>query len=171
MDGGRVVLSDHGPGPVGNSFFIWRFEEVEDEKPESKKRPRESDAMEVDGGKLSKAQKKKKQKGEDGKAVEVTTEKPAGKEKKEKGKDKAKQDTKSEQKAETKTIQGGVQVLDHKVGAGPKAKAGDTVSMRYIGKLQNGKIFDKNIKGKPFVFHLGKGEVIKGTPCVLRQYV
>ena len=72
---------------AGLSGVCRRFEEVEDEKPESKKRPRESDAMEVDGGKLSKAQKKKKQKGEDGKAVEVTTEKPAGKEKKEKGKE------------------------------------------------------------------------------------
>jgi len=34
--------------------------------------------------------------------------------------------------------------------------------MRYIGKLQNGKVFDSNTKGKPFTFHLGKGEVIKG---------
>jgi len=34
--------------------------------------------------------------------------------------------------------------------------------MRYIGKLNNGKVFDSNTKGKPFTFRLGKGEVIKG---------
>lgn len=34
--------------------------------------------------------------------------------------------------------------------------------MRYIGKLGNGKVFDSNTNGKPFVFNLGKGEVIKG---------
>ena len=37
--------------------------------------------------------------------------------------------------------------------------------MRYVGKLENGKIFDSNTKGKPFSFRLGKGEVIKGTSC------
>ena len=34
--------------------------------------------------------------------------------------------------------------------------------MRYVGKLQNGKVFDSNTKGKPFSFKLGAGEVIKG---------
>jgi len=34
--------------------------------------------------------------------------------------------------------------------------------MRYIGKLENGEIFDSNTKGKPFTFRLGAGEVIKG---------
>ena len=35
------------------------------------------------------------------------------------------------------------------------------MEMRYIGKLQNGQVFDSNKKGKPFSFKLG-GEVIKG---------
>ena len=43
------------------------------------------------------------------------------------------------------------------------AKPGNRVSMRYVGKLQNGSIFDANTKGRPFSFRLGKGEVIKGT--------
>ena len=64
-------------------------------------------------------------------------------------KDKKEKADKAEKKAEPKTLQGGIQVDDHKVGAGPKAKAGDTVSMRYIGKLTNGKMFDQNTKGKP----------------------
>lgn len=34
--------------------------------------------------------------------------------------------------------------------------------MCYIGKFQNGKVFDFNKKGVFFSFKIGKGEVIKG---------
>lgn len=61
----------------------------------------------------------------------------------------------------SKVVQG-VTIMDSKVGTGPAAKMGSRLSMRYIGKLENGKIFDSNTKGKPFTFSLGKGEVIKG---------
>ena len=60
-----------------------------------------------------------------------------------------------------RTVQG-VIVEDHKLGTGPAAKKGSRVEMRYIGKLENGKQFDANKKGKPFAFKLGAGEVIKG---------
>nr|KMM65424.1 FK506-binding protein 4 [Coccidioides posadasii RMSCC 3488] len=56
----------------------------------------------------------------------------------------------------------GVKIEDRKQGKGPAAKRGDRVSMRYIGKLENGKVFDSNKKGKPFSFKVGSGEVIKG---------
>ncbi|CRG84528.1 peptidylprolyl isomerase [Talaromyces islandicus] len=56
----------------------------------------------------------------------------------------------------------GVKIDDKKLGKGPAAKSGNTVAMRYIGKLEDGKVFDSNKKGKPFTFKLGKGEVIKG---------
>ncbi|OJJ45378.1 hypothetical protein ASPZODRAFT_153038 [Penicilliopsis zonata CBS 506.65] len=56
----------------------------------------------------------------------------------------------------------GVKIDDKKLGTGVAAKAGNTVGMRYIGKLEDGKVFDSNKKGKPFTFKLGKGEVIKG---------
>ncbi|KAL5359387.1 hypothetical protein BJX96DRAFT_57078 [Aspergillus floccosus] len=56
----------------------------------------------------------------------------------------------------------GVKIDDKKLGKGPAAKSGNTVAMRYIGKLEDGKVFDANKKGKPFTFKLGKGEVIKG---------
>lgn len=56
----------------------------------------------------------------------------------------------------------GVKIDDKKLGKGVAAKSGNTVSMRYIGKLEDGKVFDSNKKGKPFSFKLGKGEVIKG---------
>ena len=36
----------------------------------------------------------------------------------------------------------GVTIDDRKVGAGRTAKSGDKVGMRYIGKLENGKVFD-----------------------------
>ncbi|KAL4997924.1 hypothetical protein BDV10DRAFT_194750 [Aspergillus recurvatus] len=56
----------------------------------------------------------------------------------------------------------GVIIDDKKLGKGAAAASGNTVAMRYIGKLENGKVFDSNKKGKPFTFKLGKGEVIKG---------
>ncbi|KAJ5627191.1 hypothetical protein N7528_004618 [Penicillium herquei] len=56
----------------------------------------------------------------------------------------------------------GVTIDDKKLGKGVAAKSGNTVAMRYIGKLENGKVFDSNKKGKPFTFKLGRGEVIKG---------
>ncbi|KAK3986687.1 hypothetical protein QBC44DRAFT_134038 [Cladorrhinum sp. PSN332] len=56
----------------------------------------------------------------------------------------------------------GVTIDDRKIGTGRTVKNGDRVGMRYIGKLQNGKVFDSNKKGAPFSFKIGKGEVIKG---------
>ena len=56
----------------------------------------------------------------------------------------------------------GVTIDDRKLGTGRTVKNGDRVGMRYIGKLQNGKVFDSNKKGAPFSFKIGKGEVIKG---------
>ncbi|KAH7888409.1 hypothetical protein F5I97DRAFT_1852461 [Phlebopus sp. FC_14] len=147
------------------------------------------DAMETEEPeKLSKSQKKKlakKLKAEDGKAVPAPTEakkpepetkvdKPAAeakegkkekKEKKDKVEKKADDGEKKEkgaEKKEARTLEGGVKVRDVKVGTGKMAKKGDKVKMRYIGKLTNGKVFDKNTSGKPFGFTLGAGEVIKG---------
>ncbi|KAF7376243.1 Peptidylprolyl isomerase [Mycena sanguinolenta] len=81
---------------------------------------------------------------------------------KKKKKEAEKTDGETKKAAAEREVAGGVKIKDTKVGTGPAAKKGHTVSMRYIGKLQSGKIFDSNTKGKPFTFHLGKGEVIKG---------
>jgi FK506-binding nuclear protein len=75
--------------------------------------------------------------------------------------------SKQEKKAEEKTpakrvISGGLEIEDVVVGQGVPVKNGQKVSMRYIGKLTNGKVFDSNTKGQPFKFTLGKGQVIKG---------
>ena len=103
----------------------------------------------------------------------------------------SKEDTKAGKKENTderpkatlglKILQDGVKIDDKKLGTGPACKKGNKVSMRYIGKLDNGKVFDglsillfqffqtlvltfmpANKKGPPFTFTLGRGEVIKG---------
>lgn len=48
-----------------------------------------------------------------------------------------------------KTLAGGLVIEDAKVGTGKTAKAGSLCSMRYIGKLSSGTVFDSNTKGKP----------------------
>lgn len=48
-------------------------------------------------------------------------------------------------------------------GTGAEAKVGDTVTVHYIGTLQNGQEFDNsNKRGTPFTFTIGEGKVIKG---------
>jgi len=51
-------------------------------------------------------------------------------------------------------------------GTGPKPKVGQTVSVKYTGKLLDGKVFDSSEKapnnGKPIDFAIGVGQVIPG---------
>lgn len=77
--------------------------------------------------------------------------------------EKEKNDPKNKNKATlgVKTVDG-VKIDDKKLGSGRPCKKGDKVSMRYIGKLVNGNVFDANKKGTPFSFKLGTGEVIRG---------
>jgi peptidylprolyl isomerase len=55
-------------------------------------------------------------------------------------------------------------VVNKKTGSGATAKAGDEVSVHYVGILYKTKeLFDANWgKDEPFSFNLGAGEVIKG---------
>ncbi len=49
------------------------------------------------------------------------------------------------------------------IGTGDEVVVGDTVTVHYIGTLQNGQEFDNsNKRGTPFTFTLGDGKVIKG---------
>lgn len=115
----------------------------------SKKRTREADAETPE--KLTKAQ-KKKLKAESGAAVpsgsdaKVDAAKTNGDAVKDK---KDKKEKEKEKKPETRTLESGIQITDVTVGKGPQAKKGNTVNMRYIGKLANGKVFDSNTKGAP----------------------
>ena len=53
---------------------------------------------------------------------------------------------------------------DLKVGTGPVAKPGQTVTVHYVGvSALNGRQFDSSWdRGQPFSFPLGQGQVIKG---------
>ncbi|KAH9040753.1 hypothetical protein EDB85DRAFT_1925274 [Lactarius pseudohatsudake] len=162
-----------------------RFEEVLPEEEsgleKSAKRPRESNATEQDAPASDKPSKKaKKLKAENGAAVPAPTgtdgdpSKKSKKDKKKKGGDAKEshpqtgEDKESESKPKQsdlggmRELPGGLKIQDAKLGDGPQAKKGVKLSMRYVGKLSNGKIFDSNTKGKPFTFRLGAGEVIKG---------
>ncbi len=111
-----------------------------------------------DGAKLSKKQ-QKKLKNNQGEAVAADDKKDAKKVQFAKNLEQG--PTGSTTAVGVKVVQG-VTVDDRKIGNGRVVKNGDSVGVRYIGKLQNGKQFDANKKGKPFTFKVGKGQVIKG---------
>jgi FK506-binding nuclear protein len=132
------------------------------------KRPRESDATEHDvttGDKVSK-KRAKKLKAENGAAVPAPAGSSGDASKKDKKDKKAKKgeskgdatkgeskelDSKQNQgdKGSMRELPNGLKIQDAKPGEGPQAKKGMKVSMRYVGKLPNGKVFDSNTRGKP----------------------
>jgi FKBP-type peptidyl-prolyl cis-trans isomerase len=57
----------------------------------------------------------------------------------------------------------GLKYLDETIGSGPQVKAGDTVTVNYIGTLENGTKFDSSFdRNQPFTTQIGVGQVIKG---------
>ncbi|KAJ3934007.1 MAG: hypothetical protein NXY57DRAFT_1047550 [Lentinula lateritia] len=186
----RYVSSDVEMPPDGLDMDSDASDLEEDEKAVAtgSKRGRDSVASNDVAKHPSKAEKKKnkKQKLQDGTAaVPGVAEKTVGKETEEKkvdvkttkktdaktsakkGEEKKTDGKKGEEKKDKtklkeKELPSGLKIQDATIGTGPMAKNGQLVSMRYIGKLANGKIFDQNTKGSPFVFRLGEGEVIKG---------
>ncbi len=57
----------------------------------------------------------------------------------------------------------GVKIETLKEGSGQEAKTGDTVTVDYVGTLEDGTKFDSSIdRGKTFELTLGEGSVIEG---------
>ncbi|CAA7014107.1 unnamed protein product [Microthlaspi erraticum] len=57
----------------------------------------------------------------------------------------------------------GLAFCDKVVGYGPEAVKGQLIKAHYVGKLENGKVFDSSYnRGKPLTFRIGVGEVIRG---------
>jgi FKBP-type peptidyl-prolyl cis-trans isomerase len=59
----------------------------------------------------------------------------------------------------TKQYSPGLEVVDTKLGTGAECKAGDRISVRYRGTLDDGSEFDSNAKA---TFQIGVGMLIKG---------
>jgi FKBP-type peptidyl-prolyl cis-trans isomerase len=72
------------------------------------------------------------------------------------------QNNTAQQSATSYDIQGmKVEILQR--GSGAAAKAGDAVTVNYVGTLQDGTKFDSSIdRGQPFQFTLGQNSVIQG---------
>lgn len=79
-------------------------------------------------------------------------------------KKKAKNEEMVEKKSKAKKYPNGFEIHELQQGkaSGKLAKPGKRVSVRYTGKLTNGKVFDQTKGRKTFQFRLGVGEVIKG---------
>ncbi len=62
------------------------------------------------------------------------------------------------------TVSGGGQLIvqDEVVGTGAEATVGNMLQVHYVGKYQDGTIFDTSVGGAPFQFILGAGQVIPG---------
>ena len=70
----------------------------------------------------------------------------------------------NQQNQTTMTTTSELQILDTAQGTGDAAKAGDIVTVSYVGTLENGTVFDASSKHteQGFTFTLGAGQVIQG---------
>ena len=61
------------------------------------------------------------------------------------------------------TTADGLKIEDQTVGTGKEVKSGDTVTVNYLGTLENGTKFDSSYdRNQPFTTQIGVGQVIKG---------
>ena len=62
----------------------------------------------------------------------------------------------------TQITASGLSITELVTGDGAEAKAGQKVTVNYIGTLEDGTEFDRSYGRGPFTFSLGAGQVIKG---------
>ncbi|HEV7449382.1 MAG TPA: FKBP-type peptidyl-prolyl cis-trans isomerase [Candidatus Paceibacterota bacterium] len=62
----------------------------------------------------------------------------------------------------TTTGQSQIAMQDIATGSGRAAAPGDTITVNYTGKFQDGTVFDTSVGKAPFSFTLGAGQVIQG---------
>ncbi|KAI8391372.1 uncharacterized protein BYT42DRAFT_542931 [Radiomyces spectabilis] len=142
--------------------------EAEKQKKQAEKQKKQAEEQKKEAEKQKKqAEKQKKQAEEQKKKAEeqkkkAEEQKKKAEEQKKKAEEQKKKAEAAKEKSTVKKLPNGLIIEDIKIGTGEVAKSGKRVGMRYIGKLTNGKVFDKNVSGKPFNFLLGRGEVIKG---------
>jgi peptidylprolyl isomerase len=61
------------------------------------------------------------------------------------------------------TTSSGLKYVDEVIGTGPSPKPGQSVTVHYTGKLENGTVFDTSVpRNSPYTFAIGRGSVIKG---------
>jgi FKBP-type peptidyl-prolyl cis-trans isomerase len=56
----------------------------------------------------------------------------------------------------------GIEYKDIKVGSGDEIQNGQTLSLFYVGQLEDKKVFDKVLSGDGFEYHVGSEEPVKG---------
>ncbi|KAJ3679622.1 hypothetical protein LUZ60_017633 [Juncus effusus] len=105
--------------------------------------------------------------GENGRSENSTQSQREEKKKKKKKSKISKKETEKDEKKQPKRIEtfpNGLIIEEISTGRpdGQIANPGCKVYVNYVGKLQNGTVFDSNAGEKPFKFHLGKGQVITG---------
>merc|ERR1711935_851978 len=156
-----IEAKDAGPVKPEEAKKEEPAKEVNDKENETTNKPAEENTE------LTKSAKKKKKKKE-GKEEDSPV-KPVAETKTEEAvetktpKKEATEAKKTPAKTPKRTLKGGIQLEDLKVGNGPEATGKKMIGMYYEGKLKsNNKVFDSCLRGKPFKFRLGAGEVIKG---------
>ncbi|KAJ2161183.1 peptidylprolyl isomerase fpr3 [Coemansia sp. RSA 552] len=161
-----LMVEEAEPEPPVKEIKI-KKQAKKEQQAEKKRKAAEEAAVEAEK-EAAPAKSKKAKKAEKAAAEKAAAEKPAKAEKTAKAEKPAAEKPAAEKPAAEKPakadkkLAGGVVAEIKTEGAGAGVKKGQRVGMHYIGKLTNGKVFDKNVKGKPLWFHLGKGEVIKG---------